>query len=156
MLLLSARDPADPAKGQWWEIPGGGVEGDEPTAVAAARELYEETGIDQVEMGPCVWIQHVRFDFAGFHFDQREWVHLARGDGGDYRPTGLETIEALAFEGARWWPLPELAAAAAHDGSDGAGRLRVLPPWLPERLPAVLDAGVPAQPLDLGEVPTPF
>ena len=29
VLLLQASDPADPAKGSWWEIPGGGIEGGE-------------------------------------------------------------------------------------------------------------------------------
>ena len=62
VLLLEAGDPGRPAKGPWWELPGGGMEGDEPTAGAAARELYEETGIVDVDMGPCVWRHHAKFD----------------------------------------------------------------------------------------------
>ncbi len=145
VLLLAASDPANAGKEPWWEIPGGGVEGDEPSAIAAARELYEETGIAEVEMGPCVWTQHVQFDFAGLHFDQQEWVHVARCDGGVYRPAGLESLEALAFAGARWWPLAEVRAGQPA---------RLLPPWLPEQLPAVLAAGLPDEPIDLGEVPS--
>lgn len=146
VLLLRARDPVDAAKGWWWEIPGGGIEGGEASASAAARELYEETGLEDVEMGPCVWRQHVTFTFAGFRFDQDEWVHVARCDGGDYRPAALEALEAAAFAGAEWFD-PD--ALGTLDGSDGK---RIIPPWLPGQLPVVLAGGWPAEPIDLGHI----
>jgi 8-oxo-dGTP pyrophosphatase MutT (NUDIX family) len=150
VLLLEAGDPARPARGVWWELPGGGVEAGEATAAAAARELYEETGIKGVDMGPCWWRQHAEFNFGGFHFDQHEHVHVARVDGGDYRPAGLEGLEVLAFRGARWWPLDDLAD---HVGRGG----RIIPPWLLEQLPDVLAAGWPlpltsSGPIDMGEL----
>lgn len=161
VLLLEAKDPTNPGKGSWWELPGGGVEHGEASEVAAARELYEETGIDAVEMGPCVWRHHARFTFAGYRFDQNERIHLARlavpdghpeshrighhVTGDDYRPPGLEAIEALAFKGVRWWSEAEL-----HDLVRGGGK--VIPPWLPEQLSAVLRDGVPDEPIDLGEL----
>jgi 8-oxo-dGTP pyrophosphatase MutT (NUDIX family) len=145
VLLLEAGDPARPARGPWWELPGGGMEGGEPSAAAAARELYEETGIAGVEMGPCVWRHHAVFDFGGYHFDQHEHVHVARSEGGEYRPAALEALEAVAFKGARWWPLDELAALVAGGG-------RVIPPWLAVQLPAVLAGGWPDVPIDMGEL----
>jgi 8-oxo-dGTP pyrophosphatase MutT (NUDIX family) len=150
VLLLEASDPARPAKGLWLELPGGGIEGNEPTAVAAARELYEETGIEGVDMGPCVWRHHATFTFAGYHFDQHEHVHVARSEGGEYRPAGLEALEAMAFKGARWWRLDELADHVAGGG-------RIIPPWLVDQLPAVLVAGWPLGrtdfwPIDMGEL----
>jgi 8-oxo-dGTP pyrophosphatase MutT (NUDIX family) len=165
VLLLQAVDPFDPGKGAWWELPGGGMEGSEPSGVAAARELYEETGMAGVDMGPCVWQHRARFTFAGYRFDQQEHIHVARagagagagvgsgagagfvGDEGrvEYRPAGLEALEAMAFRGARWWPVDELARHVADGG-------RVIPPWLVEQLPAVLVAGWPAEPIDMGEL----
>ena len=33
-----------PEIGEWWELPGGGVEDDESYAETASREIAEETG----------------------------------------------------------------------------------------------------------------
>ena len=44
----------------------------EDSAVAAARELYEETGIESIDMGPVIWTQHVQFTFGGYFFDSYE------------------------------------------------------------------------------------
>jgi ADP-ribose pyrophosphatase YjhB (NUDIX family) len=78
VLLLHATDPANASKGSWWELPGGGMESGEESAAAASRELYEETGIGSVDMGPCVWRHHAKFTFGGFNFDQHEHIHVAR------------------------------------------------------------------------------
>ncbi|MBT4010250.1 MAG: NUDIX domain-containing protein, partial [Actinobacteria bacterium] len=102
IFLVNAEDPLDPFKPSWWEIPGGGIDLGEDSAVAAARELWEETGIE-AEMGPVVWTQQVQFTFGGYFFDSDEKIHVAWCDGGEYRPQHLEALEAAAFLGARWW-----------------------------------------------------
>ena len=142
VLLLSAKDPADPAKQPWWEIPGGGIDPDEDTADAARRELHEETGITEVEIGPCVWTQHSVFSFGGFDFDQHEHIHVAWCDPidvGALRPAGLEALEVLAFGGARWWDLDTLLASQE----------RTLPHRLREFLPDLVDGQVPDVPHDI-------
>ena len=55
IFLINAEDPLDPFKPAWWEIPGGGIDHGEDSAIAAARELYEESGMEDVEMGPVIW-----------------------------------------------------------------------------------------------------
>jgi 8-oxo-dGTP pyrophosphatase MutT (NUDIX family) len=143
VLLLAASDPANRAKGSWWEIPGGGIDGNETSEEAARRELYEETGITQARMGPCVWTQHSVFDFAGLHFDQDEWVHLAWCDEAhDVQPAHLEMLEAAAFEGHRWWDLDQLLADPAP----------VLPHRLREFLPALVAGDLPDEPLDISHL----
>lgn len=143
VLLLRSVDPVDASRGEWWELPGGGIEAGETTAEAAARELYEETGLTGVEMGPVVWRHYVEFDFAGYHLAQHEDIHVARSDGGEVRAAALEGIEVDAFVGYRWVPVGELAdLEAAGD--------RIVPDWLAARLPAVLAEGLPAEPFELG------
>jgi 8-oxo-dGTP pyrophosphatase MutT (NUDIX family) len=145
VLLLEGRDPADAGKGTWWEIPGGGIDPGETTEAAARRELFEETGITDAEIGPCVWTQHARFTFAGWKFDQHEHVHVAwsdRVDLGSIRPGGLEAFEAMAFTGPRWWELEELLAAPDQ----------VLPRRLREFLPDLVAGRLPHAPLDITHV----
>jgi 8-oxo-dGTP pyrophosphatase MutT (NUDIX family) len=149
VLLIRARDPFSPAKGEWWELPGGGMEAGEESGSAAAREVHEETGLTGVEVGPCVWQHDARFTFAGLRFDQLEHIHVARwlGAPGEepYRPAGLEALEAMAFTGVGWWTVSDLAELQRSGG-------RIIPPWLPEQLPRFLADGAPAVPIHLGDL----
>jgi 8-oxo-dGTP pyrophosphatase MutT (NUDIX family) len=149
VLLLKARDPFAPHKGEWWELPGGGMEPGEESHRAAAREVLEETGLDDVEVGPCVWQHDARFTFAGMRFEQLEHIHVARwsgtSTGAPYRPGGLEAIEAMAFSGFGWWSVGELSDLQRDGG-------RIIPPWLPEQLPRYLAEGAPPEPVHLGEL----
>ena len=142
VLLIEAHDPADRTKPPWWEIPGGGIDPSESSDEAARRELEEETGITDAEIGPCVWVQHSVFSFGGFNFDQHERIHVAwceLVDLADVRPRGLEALEVLAFGAPRWWPLDELLGSEA----------RVLPHRLREFLPDLVAGTVPDQPHDI-------
>lgn len=110
VLLIEGRDPAGRVPGQWWEIPGGGIDPGEDSAAAARRELWEEAGIRDAELGPCVWVQRVQYTFGGWHFDQDEFIHVARCDGTSRGPGGLEYLESVAFGEQRWWTVEDVLA----------------------------------------------
>ena len=79
VLLLQASDPADPAKGPWWELPGGGMEsgraergGGGPGAVRGDRHRRAST------WARACGATTPSSTFGGYHFDQHEHVHVAR------------------------------------------------------------------------------
>ncbi|MGW5097813.1 NUDIX hydrolase [Streptomyces nodosus] len=135
ILLLHGHEPDDPAD-DWWFTPGGGLEGDETREQAALRELAEETGITEVELGPVLWRRRCSFPFAGRRWDQDEWYYLARTAQTTAVASALTELERRSVVGARWWTCGELAEA--HE--------TVYPKRLAGLLRTLLDEGPPAGP----------
>jgi 8-oxo-dGTP pyrophosphatase MutT (NUDIX family) len=138
ILLLHGFEPGDPAV-DWWFTPGGGLEGGESRAQAALRELAEETGITEVELGPVLWHRYCSFPFDGRRWEQDEWYYLARTAQIRTEPRGLTELERRSVTGARWWTPEELLAAGET----------VYPNRLAELLRTLLDDGPPATPVQL-------
>lgn len=141
ILLLYGHEPDDPTD-TWWFTPGGGLEGDETHEQAALRELAEETGITDSELGPVLWQRTCSFPFAGHRWHQDEWYFLART--GQVAATtrtatdmpGLTELERRSVSGMRWWTWQELSST--HE--------TVYPTRLAELLRALLDEGPPDSP----------
>jgi 8-oxo-dGTP pyrophosphatase MutT (NUDIX family) len=129
LLLVRARDPDDPAGGEWWEIPGGGVERGEDTVAAAVRETAEETGylIGRRRVGPVCWTGDVTYRWDG----RRCWaslaVHLARVRR-PLRRRIVPTEDRAHRMDIRWVPI-----ARVIDERD-----RYFPASLPKDLPRIL------------------
>ncbi|MFD4629843.1 NUDIX hydrolase [Streptomyces sp. NPDC058284] len=135
ILLLHGYEPGNPAD-DWWFTPGGGVEGDETREEAALRELREETGITDVELGPVLWRRVCSFPFAGRRWDQDEWYYLARTSQTRTVAEGLTELERRSVTGARWWTCRELTEA--HE--------TVYPTRLAGLFRRLLDEGPPNRP----------
>ncbi|MER5966324.1 NUDIX hydrolase [Streptomyces sp. NPDC002057] len=140
ILLLHGYEPEDPAQ-TWWFTPGGGLEGAETREEAALRELVEETGITDIDLGPVLWTRYCSFPFDGRRWDQDEWYYLARTRRTEPapRPQALTDLENRSLAGLRWWTSAELSAA----------RETVYPTRLAELLRTLLDEGPPSAPVVL-------
>ncbi|MFG2672471.1 NUDIX hydrolase [Streptomyces sp. NPDC048445] len=138
VLLMHGFEPEDPAS-TWWFTPGGGLEGDETREQAALRELAEETGIREVELGPLLWKRMCSFPFDGRRWEQDEWYFLARTAQTLTDTSGQTVLERRSVAGLRWWTSAELSAT----------RETVYPTRLAGLLHTLLDEGPPRTPLVL-------
>ncbi len=138
-LLFRGMDPADPAKGSWWITPGGGVDCGESLSEAALRELTEESGISEVQLGPCIWTRQASFSFEGATYHQEEWFFAARTTTTAVRTDGFTNIERRSVLEHRWWTVDELRTTREVVYPEGLGRL----------IESYLRDGPPAAPVEI-------
>jgi 8-oxo-dGTP diphosphatase len=124
-----------------WALPGGGLLPGEADEAGLRRELAEELGLVDVEIGAHIWTRLHIIPFIGGQYDgQRERIHLVRTTAFDPEPQiGWELLRAEYVHELRWWTVDEL---------DGAG-VRCAPTALPALARAVLRDGPPDEPLDV-------
>ena len=134
ILLMKGRLPGMPGQGAWFTV-GGKVEEGESYLEAATREIAEETGILDAELGPVVWL---REGVLGIPHPTRfvEQYVVARCDAAEPSRHGWQPDERELIDDIRWWTLQELTVTPDA----------VFPPGLAQLLPDVLAGRFPPAP----------
>ena len=125
-----------------WGTPGGGLDDGEDHTTGLRRELDEELGLTEVEIGPVIWHSTHVFPMLSGHDGQRNVFHLVRVPTFDPAPRiGWEQLRAEFVHDLRWWTLDEI------DASDEI----FTPSRLGEFTRKLLRVGPPAEPIDVSE-----
>jgi 8-oxo-dGTP pyrophosphatase MutT (NUDIX family) len=90
----------------WWVTPGGGAESDEMDEQALRRELHEELGLTDFDVGPLLWTRESWFGDEPGHCGQRENVYLVRVPPFEAAPASDPAAEGIQEQ--RWFTLDEL------------------------------------------------
>ncbi|MFN8522959.1 MAG: NUDIX domain-containing protein [Chloroflexota bacterium] len=137
LLLIKNWDDGSPLANVWY-TPGGGVEPGETYEEAAARELWEETGL-RGEIGPCVWTRRSVNHIDGQPVEFHSRFFLVRVSHGPVSFDGLEEYERHQIVDYRWWTRDTL-----HSSTEP-----IRPAFLPTLFEQLLNGPLPAQPIDL-------
>jgi TDG/mug DNA glycosylase family protein len=126
VLLVRFENPATHAT--WWATPGGGIEERESHEATLRRELAEEIGLHEFEIGPLFWELERTFPWDRRLLRQHNSIYLVRLDAHEPEPT-VDLFEE-GVTGYRWWTLEEM---------EGTGE-RLTPPGLVERVRTIIGA----------------
>ena len=124
-----------------WLTPGGGLKPGETHEEGAIRELWEETGLTGVDLGPWVWRRQVVWRWGDRIYEAHERFFILWVPRFSLSPGVSVDLESETVLEHRWWSVPELQAAAGPSFA---------PTLIGEHMAAILEGRLPDTPIDVG------
>ena len=75
------------------------------------RELREETGLESVKLGPCIWTRRHVWQWGNVWYDNQERFFFLRTPRFNVVPVAPDMIDGEPQLDHRWWSLQEIEAA---------------------------------------------
>ena len=128
--------------GALWATPGGGVEPGESPERAIKRQLHEEVGLVDVDLGPVIWERTHEFPLSEACGGQREKFFFVRAPKSSIEPSFSEQeLFEEGLTGSRWWTLEEIRESTGE---------RFAPSRLASPLVSLSEHGPPHEVIDAG------
>lgn len=139
VLLFLGQDPSDSSNIYWCPV-GGGIEPGESAEDAARREVREETGLIDFDLGPHIWNRQDEYTFNGEDYRVSETWFLSYVTAFEIDTSALFGLERVAFLRHQWWTQSELEVTTEI----------MTPRQLAPLLKDLLLNGAPEVPLEFG------
>jgi 8-oxo-dGTP pyrophosphatase MutT (NUDIX family) len=120
--------------------PGGGVMDGESAEEAAARLLWDQTGVGDIDVGPCVWLRTNLYPWDGEVYKHQERFCPVVVEEAQVTDQYWNEVEKKVLADFKWWTFDEIKVSDAF----------FRPPSLHELLPPIIAGDYPSEPIAIG------